>query len=118
MFSRIDTVIVRVRDARQATAWYSATLGLSPVYDDAAEGLTVLGLDGTSLTLWQFKPDEVRSAPTGNSFPIFAVVDAAAAHAQLSARGVAVEPVQDGPGVRYFGFRDLDGNRLEACQVL
>jgi hypothetical protein len=32
--------------------------------------------------------------------------------------GATVELLQEGPGVRFFTFRDLDGNRLEACQVL
>jgi catechol 2,3-dioxygenase-like lactoylglutathione lyase family enzyme len=58
MFSRIDTVIVRVRDVMRAVHWYTRTLGLAPVYSDPNEGLTVLGMEGTSLTLWQVKPDE------------------------------------------------------------
>jgi catechol 2,3-dioxygenase-like lactoylglutathione lyase family enzyme len=41
MFSRIDTVILRVRDLTRAEAWYKQTLGLSSVYSDPTEGLTV-----------------------------------------------------------------------------
>ena len=36
----------------------------------------------------------------------------------FSRRGVEVDPVQEGSGVRWFRFRDPDGNPLEACQVL
>ena len=38
-------------------------------------------------------------------------------HAALQERDVAVDPLQDGGGVRSFTFWDLDGNRLEACQA-
>jgi catechol 2,3-dioxygenase-like lactoylglutathione lyase family enzyme len=118
MFSRIDTVILRVRDLTRAEAWYKQTLGLSSVYSDPTEGLTVLGLEGTSLTLWQLKQAEAEMAPTDRSFPIFAVADADAAHRHLRELGVSAEPLQEGPGVRFFTFRDPDGNRLEACQML
>jgi catechol 2,3-dioxygenase-like lactoylglutathione lyase family enzyme len=118
MFSHIDTVIVRVRDVGRAVQWYSLTLGLAAVYSDPDEGLTVLGLKGTSLTLWQLKPHEQGTEPSGRSFPIFSVADAAAAHRHLVGHGATVEPLQEGPGVRFFTFSDLDGNRLEACQVL
>jgi catechol 2,3-dioxygenase-like lactoylglutathione lyase family enzyme len=118
MFSRIDTVILRVRDLARSERWYSQTLGLSSVYSDTTEGLTVLGLQGASLTLWQFKPAEGGTKPSEHSFPIFAVADADAAHRHLLELGVAADPLQEGPGVRFFTFRDPDGNRLEACQVL
>lgn len=117
MFSRLDTVILRVRDLPAAQQWYAATLGLSAVYEAPDEGLAVLGLAaGASLTLWALPAGEaVRASST---FPIFAVADAPAAHAHLRARGVAVGPVTEGPGVRYFRFADPDGNPLEACEVL
>lgn len=118
MFSRIDTVILRVRDLARSEQWYCRTLGLSAVFSDATEGLTVLGLDGASLTLWQLKPTDGLTAPTDHSFPIFAVADADVAHRHLRELGVATEPLQEGNGVRFFTFRDPDGNRLEACQVL
>ena len=118
MFSRLDTIILRVRDVGTARQWYAGALDLHPVYVDDAEGLVVLGMDGTSLTLWQLRPGEAPAAGTACTYPIFGIEDAAAAHARLRDRGVTVDPVQDGPGVRYFSFYDSDGNRLEACQVL
>ncbi|HEY9450441.1 MAG TPA: VOC family protein [Gemmatimonadaceae bacterium] len=117
MFSRLDTVILRVRDLDAAQAWYATTLELHAVYEDAAQGLAVLGLDGgASVTLWAHAAGE--PIPTSSTFPIFAVADARAAHAQLGARGVAVEPVIEAGGVLSFRFRDLDGNPLEACEVV
>lgn len=117
MFTRLDTIIVRVRDLAAARAWYANALGLDAVFTDETEELAVLGMNGTSLTLWQLKPDEAPPAGNG-SYPIFGVADAAAAQARLRERGVATEPLQEGAGVRFFGFHDLDGNRLEACEVV
>ena len=119
LFERIDTIIVRVRDYEAAAEWYTERLGLQPTYIDPVQGLVVLPFDGHSLTLSQLKPGEMLP-PRGTCvpFPIFVTADAAVLHAELQARGVAVERVQDGGGVRSFAFWDLDGNRLEACQVL
>ena len=119
LFERIDTIILRVRDYEAAADWYIERLGLEATHIDAAEGLAVLAFDGHSLTLWQLKPGEALP-PRGTCvpFPIFVAADAAALHAELQGRGVAVESLQEGGGVRFFSFWDLDGNRLEACQVL
>ena len=51
------------------------------------------------------------------TYPILATTNARAAHAALSAHGVAVQAVHETPGVVYFRFTDLDGNPLEACEV-
>jgi catechol 2,3-dioxygenase-like lactoylglutathione lyase family enzyme len=119
-FARIDTIILRVRDLERARAWYAAALGLTAVYHDPAEGLAVLPVGETgSLTLWQLKPGEVPPGrEAAGTYPIFAAADAAADRDALLAHGVEVEPLAEGPGVRFFAFRDPDGNRLEACQVL
>jgi hypothetical protein len=83
------------------------------------QGLAVLAFDGHSLTLWQLKPGEVLPARgTCVPYPILVAADAAALHAELQGRGVAVERLQEGGGVRFFSFWDLDGNRLEACEML
>lgn len=119
VFDRLDAVVLRVADFQAAVAWYREALGLSPVFADATEGLAVLGLQGCALTLWQRKREEaILAEPAATAFPIFATDDAAAAHATLRARGVQVEALAEGDGVRFFGFFDPDGNRLEACQVL
>lgn len=116
MFSRLDTIVLRVRDLAAARQWYAATLNLSAVHEDPAQGLAVLGLEGTSLTLWTVPTGEaVRPSST---FPIFVVADAAAARAHLLGCGVAAEPLTEEPGVRFFRFTDPDGNPLEACEIL
>ncbi len=117
MFSRLDTVILRVRDLRAAQQWYATTLGLQAIFEDADQRLAVLGLDGgASLTLWELPAaEDVRPSST---FPIFGVADAHAARAHLLAHGVAIGEVVEGAGVRFVRFSDPDGNPLEACEVL
>ena len=117
VFSRLDTVILRVRDLAAARQWYATTLGLHAVYEDPSQGLAVLGLEGgASVTLWAVPAGE--AIPPSSTYPIFAVADARAAHAHLLARGVSPEPLVEAPGVCYFRFADPDGNPLEACEVL
>ena len=119
LFTRIDTVLLRVRDHAAAIAWYEEQLGLTPAFTDPAERLSVLDVgEGASLTLWELKPDEPDPPRDGaGTFPIFATEDAASAHRRLAESGVRVSEVSESPGVRFFTFWDLDGNRLEACEV-
>lgn len=120
LFDRLDTIILRVRELDPALAWYRDVLGISVAFEDPEEELAVLGMGhGTSLTLYTLSPDEVPPVPgTAGPFPIFATEDATGAHAMLRARGARVDQIQEGGGVRYFAFYDLDGNRMEACQIL
>lgn len=119
-FLRIDTVIVRVRDLAQALPWYQTLLAAEPLYLDGGEGLAVLPLGDSSLTLWQREPGDTGHAAAGRAgtYPILAVADADVAHAFVSAHGGTPEPIGTGTGVRYFGFTDPHGNYLEACQIL
>lgn len=119
-FLRIDTVIVRVRDLAHALPWYQILLAAEPLYLDGGEGLAVLPLGDSSLTLWQREPGDTGHAVPGRAgtYPILAVADADAAHAFVSAHGGTPEPIGTGAGVRYFGFTDPHGNYLEACQIL
>lgn len=120
-FSRLDTVILRVRDIDAASAWYQGLLGVAPAYEDPAEGLVVLPVgDSGSLTLWRLEAGAPRVASAGRAgtYPILGISDAGAAHAFVASHGGAPGAVEAGEGVRFFGFTDPDGNFLEACQVL
>ena len=120
LFRRLDTVLLRVHDVDAAKAWYRAKLELVPAFEDATERLVVFGLGGgASLSLWELKRGESLPVSPGlvTTFPIFAVDDARHTWHVLRERDVLVDPVVEAGGVLSFEFRDLDGNRLEVCQV-
>lgn len=74
---------------------------------------------GCSLTLWELGPDEEGAVgETSCTFPIFEAMDARAQRLQLQSRGVVTSDLREIPGLRCFTFWDLDGNRLDACEVL
>ena len=120
VFSRIQTVVLRVRSRSAAVSWYRNRLGLQVVFDDPAQGVAVLNVGrGSSLTVWELEPNEARpSLGDSCSFPVFDSPDAAAQRDELIARGVSTSVLRDVPGSRCFSLWDLDGNRLEACEVL
>ena len=119
-FTRIDTIVLRVTDYSAASDWYCTNLGFTVVFADPDEGLAVLALgQGTSLTLWQLRPGEAGPKDSsGCPFPIIASSDASAQRRELMARGIRTSDLTELPGLRFFSFWDLDGNRLEACEVV
>lgn len=119
-FTRIGTVIVRVRDISAATEWYTDVLGFSVGHEDPAEGLAVLrGSEGSSLTLWEWKAtDRPPAVGSPSCYPGFATTHAVEDAAALKARGIRTETVIERNGVRSFHFYDPDGNMLEAREVL
>lgn len=120
IFTRLDTVLLRVTDFQTSKAWYEEKLGFTASYVSEAEKLVVFDLGGAaSLTIWQLEPSEqlVRGGSKG-TFPIFLADDVHATRARMQSMGIEVEEIQESGGVRSFGFFDPDGNRLEVCQVL
>lgn len=118
-FSKIDTVILRVRDIAAATAWYVENVGFTVAFEDPGERLVVLqGSEGSPLTLWEWRTGE-HSPPPGVStcYPIFSSSDAIGDAEALRNRGIRVDDVIDQGGMCYFRFYDPDGNMLEACEV-
>jgi catechol 2,3-dioxygenase-like lactoylglutathione lyase family enzyme len=112
-------MIIRVRDWEAAADWYLEKLGLQASYTDPTQGFAVLPFNGHTLTIWQLKPGEVLP-PRGTAvpYPILVTTDAEALQATLLKRDVAVGPIEEVEGVRFFSLWDLDGNRLEACQLV
>jgi catechol 2,3-dioxygenase-like lactoylglutathione lyase family enzyme len=119
-FNRIESIVLRVHDRHAAVAWYRAALGLQVLLDDPAEGMAVLNVGhGYSVTLWELREDEVGAFDEHScTFPIFEADDAARQRRELQARGVVTSELREIPGLRCFSFWDLDGNRLDACEVL
>jgi hypothetical protein len=120
VFTRIDSVVVRVHDCASSVEWYRNRLGFQVLFLNLTFGIAVLDMGrGDSLTIWQLRPDEV-SAPgdMAGTFPVFEATDAAAQRAELIARGVNTSELREVSRLRCFSFWDLDGNRLEACEVV
>ena len=119
-FTRIDSIVLRVRSRQAAIAWYRSSLGLQLLFEDASEGMAVFGVGrGYSLTLWELRPGEegVFDEKAG-TFAIFEAVDARGQRLDLQSRGVVTSDLREAPGLRCFSFWDVDGNRLDACEVV
>lgn len=119
-FTRIESVVLRVRSLQAAVAWYRASLGLQVVFEDSTEGMAVFNVgQGCSLTIWEL-PGDTEGPPAGGSgtFPILEAVDARAYQLDLQRRGVVTSELRETAGLRCFTFWDLDGNRLDVCEVL
>ena len=119
-FTRIESVVLRVRSRQAAVAWYRATLGLQVLFEDAAEGMAVLNVgQGCSLTVWELSSGEAgASGETSCTFPILEAIDARAYRLHLQSRGVVTSELRETAGLRCFTFWDLDGNRLDVCEAL
>lgn len=117
-FVAMDTVIVRVRDLATSRAWYEERLGLEVSFEGPGVVVFDVGSVGrTTLTLYELSPGEAEPPP-GRCFPVLRVDDVQAARDALAARGVEVEPVRTDGTAKWFGFRDAEGCRLEACQIV
>jgi catechol 2,3-dioxygenase-like lactoylglutathione lyase family enzyme len=118
LFSRIDTVIVRVKNIKKARQWYEEVLELAPTYvGDSEHRIVIFKVgDGTPLTLYEIGFDEVMPAKRfATTYPIFYVENIEETYDKLKSRGVELEEIEDDGNVKFFVFRDPDGNRLEAC---
>jgi catechol 2,3-dioxygenase-like lactoylglutathione lyase family enzyme len=119
-FNRIESIVLRVRSWQAAVAWYRASLGFQVLFEDPSDGMAVLTVGpGCSLTLWELPPhEEGPRVEKSGPFPIFEAVDARGHRLHLQSRGVVTSELREIPSLRCFTFWDLDGNRLDACEVL
>ena len=119
-FTRIDSIVLRVRSRQAAVDWYRSSLGLHLLFEDASAGMAVLAVGrGYSLTLWELRPgEECVFGEKACTFPIFEALDARGQRLDLQGRGVVTSELREAPGLRCFSFWDLDGNRLDACEVV
>ena len=124
--NQLTMVSVVVSDMKKAKEFYAEKLGLEVETDYRQNDdnwwvkLTLPG-GGASITL-------ARSSTTDNEPPkpdsmsfYFSTSDIATAHKELNERGIKPSEVQDdlygpGSGVKFFQFRDPDGNQLTLAQ--
>lgn len=117
---KIELIPLAVSDVDRAVAFYGDTLGWSVDHDRTVSpelrfvqvtppGSACSVCFGTGLDMM----------PAGSSqFVQVVVTDADAAYADLTARGVACEGVEDLPWGRFVRFADPDGNRWAVQQIV
>jgi lactoylglutathione lyase len=115
----IPTVGVPVKDQEKALEFFTGPLGLELRRDVTIENFgrwVEVGPAGSGTMIALFT--ERDGAPAGVETGIrFTAEDAAAAHAELRDRGVAVEELLRWPGVpAMFRFTDPDGNGFEIVE--
>lgn len=98
-----------VKDLGRAIDWYTATLGFDLRWRSG--NYAALNVSETPLTLYE--PDDFT--PVEKAGFNFYVTDIEAAHRTLKDAGCDIGPIQDGGGVRFFDFKDPDGNALSVC---
>lgn len=120
---KLMMVAVAVGDMPRAKAFYSDTLGLKVTTDyrqDDDHWWVALTLPegGVTITLTTF----YDNAKPGTMTLWFATSDITAAHKDLGSKGVKVSEIGDdlhgpGSGVKWFNFKDPDGNLLHIEQA-
>jgi catechol 2,3-dioxygenase-like lactoylglutathione lyase family enzyme len=112
LFKRIDTVFLKVADFEKAIDWYQTVLGFSVRWVDEKGGYAALNIGETPLTL--VRSTTVEPASSKVSFNFF-TPDIHSSHQHLLNNNVEVEPIQEDGNVKWFDFKDLEGNHLGVC---
>lgn len=123
MIKKLMMLAVVVNDMPKAKAFYADKLGLKVTSDyrqDDNRWWVSLALPegGVTITLTTFHENTKPGAMT----LWFATSDLAAAHKELSDKGVKVSKIGDdlhgpGSGTKWFNFKDPDGNLIHLEQV-
>ncbi len=116
LFSKLDSVLVRVRDLPSSRDWYLQKLGFEAGFE--SDELAVLKTSGeATLTLWRLEPGESLPPPeSAGTFPMFFPEDFEVARNALLGAGVEVGPVETDGKARWFSLWDPDGNRIDVCR--
>lgn len=112
LFKRIDTVFLKVYNFEKAIQWYSSVLGFSVRWVDEKAGYAALNIGETPLTL--VRSTAVENSESNISFNFY-TPNAEEAHQHLINNGVDAGPIQEDGNVKWFKFKDLEGNALEVC---
>lgn len=117
---RIELIPLAVSDVDRAVAFYGDTLGWSVDHDrTVAPELRFVQVTPPGSACSICFGIGLDMMPAGSSQCVQVVVaDADAAYADLTARGVACEGVEDLPWGRFVRFADPDGNRWAVQQIV
>jgi len=121
--NKLTMLYVAVSDMQKAKEFYSGSLGLKVVQDYRQDDnnwwvSVTLPEGGVSITL---STHHGKMKP-GNTMMYFATSDVAAAHKELTGKGVKANEVKDdlygpGSGVKWFNLEDPDGNTVFVSQA-
>lgn len=119
----LEVVILPVSDIDRAVAFYRDQVGFHLDHDTRNEHMHVVQLtptgSGCSIVLGDL-PAQREMSPGSMRGLQLVVADAAAARAELVARGVGASEVQQvapGDGGTFFGFADPDGNTWAVQEI-
>jgi len=117
IFRELHAAVVPVSDMEVSRLFYEGVLGLTPARV-VAGALTVYGTGGkTWLCLYEPDPGGDRPGYDGQgAFPNFRAEDIEVVHEQLLAREVPCTDIESGGSLRWFTFRDPDGNRIDVSE--
>jgi catechol 2,3-dioxygenase-like lactoylglutathione lyase family enzyme len=127
VIDRLMMLAVTVSDMPKAKEFYADKLGLKVASDyrqsdDHWWVALTLPEGGITITLTTYKGETPENAKIGGMTLWFATSDLAAAHKDLSDKGIAVSDIGDdlhgpGSGTKWFNFKDPDGNLIHIEQA-
>lgn len=103
---KIDSVTVRVRDAKKAAAFYTGLLGLPEIWSMEEGTSRGFGVGDNSATL------NILQEPSRESEIVVHVEDVEAARQELERKGVRFDDATFPEIGKAAHFRDPDGNRF------
>ena len=118
MDCRLELVIIPVADADRAKSFYVDQIGFHADFDQRVnDDLRFVQLTPRGSACSIAFGEGLTPAEPGSVRGLLVVVDdVAAAHAELSGRGVAVSAIDDQPWGRFVYFQDPDGNSWSVQQ--
>lgn len=117
LFRQVDSFFLNVSDMEKAIDWYSKTLGCKLLWKNDDNDFASIDLKGFPVTLVQAKKDKEFAPLDKAPFNIF-VSDIEEAHKYLKDSGTEVGSIEELYNVKWFWFKDIDGNRIEACNYI
>lgn len=120
MEMKLELIAMPVTDPDRAKAFYVDQLGFNADYDETVnDSLRFIQLtppgSACSICLGVGLTDAAPGSVRGMQM---VVADADAAHAELTAKGVEVSPVDEQPWGRFVYFADPDGNAWALQQIV